>query len=404
MNFNKKLLSITLISTCVAGAATAQGLFDRLAKMGDKGTQAAAANTAMQYDPAGDTLAQAQTLVRKINSEKIKGVNKLVIGQFEVQFLERIEASATTSNQLRQVGKDDQARAYVSLLMKGHERAEFQKITDDLYAKLKLDLTAAGFELAPLDSLPDPRDTSAMARFMKDTAQTRPLELDSTGGKSVSYAPSDFPLYHVNEDMISRQFSTTRGTFSKDPEDIFTPSAKLGMMSYMPAMSHLSSMMYIKPNNVLFVRYVVSPGSTRGEVNKFGDGSITDSFGQTLGAKADITPHLVIANDQTRFILGTAHNSGASFSLISPVWSSESLGVVANTTDQGKKTAENIGNSLMSVLGAFNSMGGGQMATVNTSTEEYTLVTKPEIYNPQAAKYLEGVQKMLLQSMVAATK
>jgi hypothetical protein len=154
---------------------------------------------------------------------------------------------------------------------------------------------------------------------------------------------------------------------------------------------------------VLFVRYVVSPGSTRGEVNKYGDGSITDTFGQTLGAKADITPHLVIANDQTRFILGTSGGSGASFSLVSPVWSSESLGVVANTTDPSKKTSENIGNAAMSILGAFNRAGGGQMATVNINTEEYTLVTKPEAYNPQAAKYLNGVQKMMVQSMVAAT-
>lgn len=404
MAIQKKFWPIVLTATCLAVPVGAQSLFDRLAKSADKSTQAAVAETAARYDPEGDALAQAKTLLRVINPEKIKGVKKLVIGQFEVQFLERIEASSITSNQLRQVGKDDQARAYVSLTMKGHERADFQKITDDLFAKLKEDLTAEGYELAPLESLPDPRDVNAMTRFMKDTVQTRPLELDSTGGKSVSYAPSDFPLYHVNEDMISRQFSTKRGTFSKDPDDTFTPAPTLGMTSHFAAISHLSSMMYIKPNNVLFVRYVVTPGSTRGEVNKFGDGSITDSFGQTLGAKADITPHLVIANDQTRFILGTAHNAGASFSLISPVWSAESLGVVANTTDPSKKTAENVGNAFMSVLGAFNRLGGGQMATVNISTEDYTLVTKSETYNPQAAKYLQGVQKMMVQSMAAATK
>ncbi len=398
-----KFFPLAFVAACVAAPApaSAQSLFDRLAKSADKGTQAAAAVTAAQYDPAGDPLTQAQTLVRKINPEKIKGVKKLVIGQFEVQFLERIEASSITSNQLRQVGKDDQARAYVSLTMKGHERADFQKITDDLYAKLKADLTAAGYELAPLDTLPDPRDATALERFMKATAQTRPLALDSDGGKSVSYAPSDLPLHHVNEDMISRQFSTVRGTFSKDPQDIFSPGPRLG--DGLPAFAHLSSMMYIKPNNVLFVRYVVSPGSTRGEVNKYGDGSITDTFGQTLGAKADITPHLVIANDQTRFILGTSGGTGASFSLVSPVWSSESLGVVANTTDPSKKTSENIGNAAMSILGALNRVGGGQMATVNINTEEYTLVTKPEAYNPQAVKYLNGVQKMMVQSMVAAT-
>jgi hypothetical protein len=285
--------------------------------------------------------------------------------------------------------------------MKGHTRADFQKITDDLYTKLKEDLTAAGYELAALDSLPDPRDVNAMARFMKDTAQTRPLALESAGGKSVSYAPSDLPLYHVTEDMISRQFSTKRGSFSKDPDDIFSPAPRLG--DGLPAFAHLSSMMAIKPNNVLFVRYVVSPGSTRGEVNAFGDGSISDGFG-TLTAKADITPHLVIANDQTRFILGTSASSGSSFSLVSPVWSSESLGVVANTTDAGKKASENAGNAAMSIFGAFNRAGGGQAATVNISTEEYTLVTKPEAYNAQAAKYLNGVQKMMVQSMAAATK
>jgi hypothetical protein len=397
----QKLIPIALAAAWIASPASAQSLFDRLAKSADKGTQAAAAVTAAQYDPAGDALAQAQSLVRKINPEKIKGVKKLVIGQFEVQFLERVEASSITSNQLRQVGKDDQVRAYVSLTMRGHERADFQKITDDLYAKLKADLVAAGYELAPLETLPDPRDANAMARFMKDTAQTRPLALDSPGGKSVSYAPSDFPLYHVNEDMISRQFSTKRGSFSKDPDDIFSPGPRLG--DGLPAFSHLSSMMYIKPNNVLFVRYVVSPGSTQGEVNKFGNGSISDAFG-TLTAKADITPHLVIANDQTRFILGTSASSGASFSLVSPVWSSESLGVVTNTTDPGKRTSENVGNAAMSIFGALNRSGGGQVATVNISTEEYTLVTQPEAYKAQATKYLNGVQTMMIKSMAAATQ
>jgi hypothetical protein len=171
----QKLIPIALAAAWIASPASAQSLFDRLAKSADKGTQAAAAVTAAQYDPAGDALAQAQSLVRKINPEKIKGVKKLVIGQFEVQFLERVEASSITSNQLRQVGKDDQVRAYVSLTMRGHERADFQKITDDLYAKLKADLVAAGYELAPLETLPDPRDANAAFGARQPRRQKRQL-------------------------------------------------------------------------------------------------------------------------------------------------------------------------------------------------------------------------------------
>jgi hypothetical protein len=391
-----------LLATSLWAVAAQAGIFDIISKVADKGTQAAAAATAAKYDPNGDPLAQAATLVRRNNVETIKGAKKIVIGQFEVQFMERIEASSTTSNQLNQVGKDDSASAFISLIMKGHERSDFQKITDQLYAKLKTDLIASGYELQALETLASPKDPAAITRFMAATSKTRPLEFDADGGKSVVYAPTDFPLHHIREGMITQQYGTQRSALAREPEDIYTPGVSFS--DSLPAFSHLSSMQYVQPANVLYVRYVVAPGSTRGEKNTFGEGSITDSFGQTLSAKAEITPHLVIVNEQTRFVLSVAHNSGGRFSLISPVWSSEPLGVVANTTDSGKKTAETIGNAAMILLSGFNRLGGGSMATKTISSEEFTLVTKPEAYNAQAIKYLEGVQKMFIQSMLQATQ
>jgi len=390
-----------VLATLVHGTAAHAGLFDLLAKATDKGTQAAAANTAAQYDPNGNPAAQAETLVRKTNPERMKGTKKIVIGQFEVQFLERVEASSTTSNVLNG-NPDDAASAYASLVMKGHDRADFQKITDDLYARLKVDLVAAGFELAPLESLATPRDVNGLTRFYDATSKTRPLELEGDGGKSVVYAPTDFPLYHVREGLITQMFGTQRNQFFKEPEDLYTPNPKFG--DGMPAAAHLSSLLYFQPAHVLFARYVVSPGSTKGENNKYGDGSLSDALGQTLTAQASITPHLVVAHNQTRFIVSSSNDTGSRFSLIQPVWSSETLGAVAKTTDPSKKTSETVGNVAFAALSALNRMGGGSMASKSVNSDEFTLITTPQTYKPQAIKYLDGVQKMLVQSMQQAAQ
>lgn len=389
------------VATLVHGTAGHAGLFDLLAKATDKSTQAAAANSAAQYDPNGNAAAQAETLVRKTNPERMKGAKKIVIGQFEVQFLERVEASSTTSNVLNG-NPDDAASAYASLVMKGHDRADFQKITDDLYARLKVDLVAAGFELAPLESLATPRDVNGLTRFYDATSKTRPLELEGDGGKSVVYAPTDFPLYHVREGLITQMFGTQRNQFFKEPEDLYTPNPKFG--DGMPAAAHLSSLLYFQPAHVLFARYVVSPGSTKGENNKYGDGSLSDALGQTLTAQASITPHLVVAHNQTRFIVSSSNDTGSRFSLIQPVWSSETLGAVAKTTDPSKKTSETVGNVAFAALSALNRIGGGSMASKSVSSDEFTLITTSQTYKPQAIKYLDGVQKMLVQSMQQAAQ
>lgn len=389
------------MATLLHGTTAHAGLFDLIAKATDKSTQAAAATTAAKYDPNGNVAVQAETLVRKTNPERMKGTKSVVIGQFEVQFLERVEASSTTSNVLNG-NPDDAVSANISLIMKGHDRADFQNITDELYAQLKVDLVAAGFELVPLDSLATPRDVNGLTRFYDATSKTRPLELEADGGKSVVYAPTDFPLYHVREGMITQMFGTQRNQFFKEPEDLYTPGAKLG--DAMPAAAHLSSLLYFQPAHVLFVRYVVSPGSTKGENNRFGNGSLSDALGQTLTAQASITPHLVIAHNQSRFILTASNDTGSRFSLIQPVWSSESLGTVAKTTDSGKKTSETVGNVAFAALSALNRMGGGSMASKSINSDEFTLLTTPATFKPQALKYLGGVQKMLVQSMQQAAQ
>lgn len=415
MIFNKEK-PLILLSVCIAmlinSSASHAGLFDLIGKATDNSTQAAAAVIAAKYDPNGDLGVQSETLIRKINPERVKGAKKIAIGQFEVQFLERVEASATTSNVLRTDTQnrtlDDSVNAYVSLIMKGHERADFQKITDEIYTKLKTDLVVAGFELVPLESLVNPRDPNALTRFMDATSKVRPLELEGDGGKSVAYAPTDFPLHHTTEELLTGISNTQRSSLTRDPEDIYSP--KVGLSSIgngLPAVGHLSSLLYEfpQPINMLFVRYVVSPGSTKGETNKYGDGSLSDALKLTLTANASVTPHLVIAHNQTRFVLTSVNSTkGSRFSLISPVWSSESLGVVANTTDQGKKTMETVGNAAVSVLSILNRMGGGNVAAHTYSREEYTVITEPQAYNPQALKYLNSVQKMLIHAMTQATQ
>jgi len=113
---------------------------------------------------------------------------------------------------------------------------------------------------------------------------------------------------------------------------------------------------------------------------------------------------LVVAHNQTRFIVSSSNDTGSRFSLIQPVWSSETLGAVAKTTDPSKKTSETVGNVAFAALSALNRMGGGSMASKSVNSDEFTLITTPQTYKPQAIKYLDGVQKMLVQSMQQAAQ
>jgi hypothetical protein len=214
----------------------------------------------------------AQSLITQTNPDLIKGITHLVIGQFEVQF---IDQSATSNI------------------------PNYQEIADTLFAKLQSELIAEGFTLHPLESLSSTKYPQGYSDLLSAAATVRPQLERGLGGQSAIYAPSGFPLLHSNESLISAQFNTRRGTLLAEIEDIYSAADSADVLTHKQGRSDhlgiakLAKLLRYESNNVLLVRYVVTPG-----------------FG--------------VAPNQTRFVLVNSHKSGNRLSLTKALAASNS--------------------------------------------------------------------------------
>jgi hypothetical protein len=220
----------------------------------------------------------AQSLISQTNPDLIKGITHVVIGQFEVQFLDQSAGSNITNH---------------------------QEITDKLFAKLKSELIAQGFTLDPLESLGSTKYPQGYTDLLSAAATVRPQLERGLGGQSAIYAPSGFPLFHSNESLISAQFNTRRGTLLTEIDDIYSAADSADTLTHKQGRSDhlgiakLAKLLRYESNNVLLVRYVVTP-----------------EFG--------------VAPNQTRFVLANSHKSGNRLSLTKALVAPNSENVIGS--------------------------------------------------------------------------
>jgi hypothetical protein len=245
------------LSTCAAIVALAIGAMSLLP----------ISNSSISQSLGTEQNLISQSLISQTNPELAKGITNIVIGQFEVQFVDQPTASS------------DEDR---------------QEITDKLFAKLKTDLTARGFTLNPLENLSSTKYPQGYSDLLAAAATVRPQFENGQGGKSAIFAPTGFPLFHSNESLISAQFNTRTGTLWSEIEDIYSVADAVDVLSHKQGradhlgIAKLAKLLRYEPNNVLLVRYVVTPG-----------------FG--------------VAPNQTRFILANSYKSGNRLSLTKPL-------------------------------------------------------------------------------------
>ena len=124
---------------------------------------------------------QAENYIDMEGVDKLKGVKKVVVPQFRVEFQLRTEAGGRNSNR----------SASVYLHLKGIDDAAMQGITDAAYQDFVKQMNAAGIEVIGPDKVASEPEFSAVST----KAQASPVALETKDGISHFFAPNGGKVY-----------------------------------------------------------------------------------------------------------------------------------------------------------------------------------------------------------------
>lgn len=138
-------------------------------------------------DASFQPAAQAGQLFRAALPEVLKGVKRVAVPLFTVDFVTADSEKAETSG----FGSAGRATAIAAYKLKGVGQAEFQALTDAAYSAFMADLQAAGFETVPLEQV------QAQALFRKLLATGKPAPALRSDGMML--APPGMGIYGFSE-------------------------------------------------------------------------------------------------------------------------------------------------------------------------------------------------------------
>lgn len=144
--------------------ALAPWLCAALLGLGALATHAAEA-TPVALDTGFEPAAQAGGLVKVSDLPTLKGLRRVAVPQFSIDFVTNDNVTAQTSG----FGGFNRASATGYYKLVGVTEADFQRLAEQVYAQLLADLKASGLEVVPLD------EVSASATWRKLTAGGRAL-------------------------------------------------------------------------------------------------------------------------------------------------------------------------------------------------------------------------------------
>lgn len=173
---------VTVLITVASAISARAGL---AAKLMEKRHDAGA------FDLTADPATQTKTYVDGTKLAALKGLKRMVISSFQVEFSVENTASAWASA----MGKSA-VTAKSDVLLTGVANPTFQKITDDMYDKLVADLTAAGIEVLPYEKLQANENFLIFKSRLHPTAE----KMTTQDGKSLYFSPHDMPAYFLNND------------------------------------------------------------------------------------------------------------------------------------------------------------------------------------------------------------
>jgi hypothetical protein len=133
------------------------------------------------------TAARAEAAVQLAGTPAVlKGLNRVAIGSFQVEFVHKGAASASS----HRIGSSGTANTNVVVSLTGLSAADFQAVADAAYARTVADLKAAGLEVLPLDQVKASAAYRKLTEGATATAETRTKDT-----WSVVHAPAGMLVY-----------------------------------------------------------------------------------------------------------------------------------------------------------------------------------------------------------------
>ncbi|MDD5612719.1 MAG: hypothetical protein PHF75_06740 [Gallionella sp.] len=143
------------------------------------------------FDAKATTEQQIKSYVDAAGTDKLKGVKRVLVPQFRVEFQLRTEVSKNVSERNAATGFTAQRNVSVYLVLKGMDDAALQKITDLAYQNFLKEMSALGIEVIGPDKLAAEPEFAAVEKLGKAS----PAVLETRDGISHFFAPNGGKVY-----------------------------------------------------------------------------------------------------------------------------------------------------------------------------------------------------------------
>ena len=318
--------------------------------------QAAFAQTAPREQPATASASSGSALgVAVDNASALKGLNRVAIGSFTVDILDRLEAT----EQIGGIELVSGAPSDLVVTLVGADRGRYEALADAAYERFAADLTAQGFTVVPPAELHDNADFQKMLKADAGAARDE----RSPAGKNRYVSAKGLPIYLVDETTM----------FPKMEIHVFGPKPKrdpyIGWGSSVGAgyarlgFDHQHAVARSLGATVLNVRITLLGGQAH----------LDRSFWRTAGsAKTDASMTFVALYNR---VLVVGPDAGMSRIRLGQDVSTAKLGELVSTTTAGDHALQAAGNTAIAVsrfAGAFVPGGSliGAMRYSNKKTYE----------------------------------
>ncbi|MDD2686728.1 MAG: hypothetical protein PHY62_11250 [Gallionella sp.] len=370
---------------------------------------------------------QLADYVDATGTEKLKGITRVLVPQFRVEFQLRSEVSKNVSERNASTGFTAQRNVSVYLHLKGVEDAQLQKITDIAYKNFLKEMAAAGIEVIGPDKLANEPEFAAVLKL----GQSSPAALETKDGISHFFAPNGGKVY-----TLLRQTDKARQGFGSGLSSSFEDMAK-----EMPKAELALSKKFDAP--CMKVLLTIAPGQA--EVSGWNGIGILGDAVTLVNGTAEVLPALTML-EESRIVFRSASHSendskmfgGKSFFgskvrdftqegdtaiyLKKPLLIADQVSTkkMVETTGAGAQvmnaatTVNKVSKvgGLMGAFGGFVPFGGalsqaGQVAQVaevtgNHDHHEYTVEADPKMYETAATQEIATVTRLLLTKATQA--
>lgn len=307
---------------------------------------AAIAKDPPPFDPAGDPAQQAATFLKGSKLQALGGAKRVAISQFRVEYMVENSGKATSSSSAGWTSSSSE------ITLVGISDEMRQAITDQLYDRLVQELTDAGVEVVPYETLSADENYKSMERVFKRTQE--PVGMQA--GKSVFVAPHGMPYYMTNDDKHLGLGALLGGMSTVQPQNIEPRIAE-----------SLQATVLRATMSVKFADVKKSGGMFR------------------MGSSVDTKEALAWVPEQTQFLFVTPDNGTARITLEKTIMMPNDVLTLRETTTRGEKATQAAANV---ITGLF--AGGGR------SSAKYDAVANPQAYNTALTQYGAALESALV--------